>query len=50
MTWDMKQILGLEIVKKFKFEFFFDFSLQCDVCGRAFEHSGKLHRHMRIHT
>jgi uncharacterized Zn-finger protein len=24
--------------------------IQCDVCGRAFEHSGKLHRHMRIHT
>lgn len=20
------------------------------MCGRAFEHSGKLHRHMRIHT
>lgn len=23
---------------------------KCEVCGRAFEHSGKLHRHMRIHT
>ena len=23
---------------------------QCSVCDRSFEHSGKLHRHMRIHT
>jgi len=23
---------------------------QCSVCQRSFEHSGKLHRHMRIHT
>jgi len=25
-------------------------SYQCTVCQRSFEHSGKLHRHMRIHT
>jgi len=23
---------------------------QCSICKRSFEHSGKLHRHMRIHT
>lgn len=32
------------------FNLFVYFSQKCDVCGRAFEHSGKLHRHMRIHT
>lgn len=25
-------------------------SYKCTVCKRSFEHSGKLHRHMRIHT
>ena len=25
-------------------------SFQCNVCEKSFEHSGKLYRHMRIHT